>query len=131
MPSRSFASATTRRRSATPEETAETGSKWERVRPAMMRARVVLPEPGGPQRTIEGGSVGLDRLAQEAALADDVLLADELVEGCGPHAGGEGRLAGGPAFRRLGEHVGGAGTLGGWHYGHRLAQTGEIWMALE
>src|SRR3989304_2300856 len=56
MPSRSFASAPTRRRAATPEETAETGSKWERVRPAMMRARVVLPEPGGPQRTIEGGS---------------------------------------------------------------------------
>ncbi len=34
--------------------TTEIGSKWDLVRPAMMRARVVLPEPGGPQKTIEG-----------------------------------------------------------------------------
>src|SRR3989442_11750919 len=53
-PSRSRASATTRRRSATPEATADTGSKCELVIAAMMRARVVLPVPGGPQKISEG-----------------------------------------------------------------------------
>ena len=48
------ASATTRRRSATPEATAETSSKCDCVSAAMIRASVVLPEPGGPQRTIDG-----------------------------------------------------------------------------
>ena len=54
MARRSLAASATRRRSATPAVTAETGSKWERVRPAMRLARVVLPEPGGPQSSSEG-----------------------------------------------------------------------------
>jgi len=39
----------------------------------------------------EGGElVGLDGAAEEAARADDVVLAHEFVQGAGPHAGGEG-----------------------------------------
>ncbi len=52
---RSFcASATTRRKSATPALTAESAAKCAPVWCAMMRARVVLPVPGGPHSTIEG-----------------------------------------------------------------------------
>src|SRR5213592_919683 len=35
---------------ATPSVTAENGSKWRAVWFAMMRASVVFPDPGGPQR---------------------------------------------------------------------------------
>ena len=41
------------RRSATPEVTALSWTKWARVVWATIRASVVLPEPGGPQRMIE------------------------------------------------------------------------------
>ncbi len=47
------ASAITARISLTPESTAEKCTKWARVSPAMMRARVVLPHPGGPHRIME------------------------------------------------------------------------------
>ena len=40
-------------RSATPENTADNGSKARSVRSARRRAMVVLPEPGGPHRTTE------------------------------------------------------------------------------
>ncbi len=43
----------TLRRSATPENTAESGSKCIAVVSASRRAIVVLPQPGGPQRIIE------------------------------------------------------------------------------
>ena len=52
--SRSRPRSTMRRRSATPAPTALTASKAELVMVATMRARVVLPLPGGPQRTSEG-----------------------------------------------------------------------------
>ncbi len=48
------ASATTRRKSATPALTAESAAKCAPVCCAMMRANVVLPVPGGPHRIIEG-----------------------------------------------------------------------------
>ena len=54
MPSRSPASLTTLRSSATPEPTALTGLKWPRLTDAISRASVVLPVPGGPQSTMDG-----------------------------------------------------------------------------
>ncbi len=37
-----------------PEVTAENGTKCDEVALAMMRARVVLPAPGGPQKISDG-----------------------------------------------------------------------------
>jgi hypothetical protein len=51
-----------------------------------------------------------------------VLLADELVEGAGAHAGGEGGLAGGATGAGLGEHIGGFGTLAGRHIASIIAR---------
>ena len=48
------ASSTTLRRSATPAVTADMATNRERVRRAMTSARVVLPDPGGPHRTMLG-----------------------------------------------------------------------------
>ena len=52
-PSRSRASASTRRTSGMPTDTAESSSKWDRVVWATIRASVVLPVPGGPKKIIE------------------------------------------------------------------------------
>ena len=54
IPRRSRASRTMRRRSETPAATAEICSWWDRVIDVIIRANVVLPEPGGPQRIIDG-----------------------------------------------------------------------------
>jgi len=43
----------TARISLTPERTAEKVAKWDFVSPAIRRARVVFPEPGGPQKIME------------------------------------------------------------------------------
>src|SRR5262249_52406071 len=43
--------------------------------------------------------VGLDEAAQRLARADEVLLADDLVEGLGPEASSEGRLARQPVLQ--------------------------------
>ncbi len=82
----------TRRRSATPAETAETATKCAFDIEAMIRASVVLPVPGGPQRMHRRQLAGLDEAAQDAPFADEVLLADVLVEAARPHAGGERRV---------------------------------------
>ena len=58
---------------------------------AMMRASVVLPVPGGPQRMIDCRQVALDRFAQRLAGREQLLLADELVERARPHALGQRR----------------------------------------
>ena len=50
---RSRASATFSRMSLTPASTAETLMKAASVCAAIIRASVVLPVPGGPQKTIE------------------------------------------------------------------------------
>src|SRR5215472_16493291 len=50
---RDFAASKIFLRSATPEKTAERGSKCSEVCSARSRASVVLPQPGGPQRIIE------------------------------------------------------------------------------
>ena len=59
----------------------------------MTRARVVLPVPGGPQRITEREPVGLDQHPQRLARAEQVVLADDVVEGPGPQPGRERRLA--------------------------------------
>ncbi|MCK7511913.1 MAG: hypothetical protein MZV70_52965 [Desulfobacterales bacterium] len=55
-------------------------------------ARVVLPEPGGPQKMMETTLAGLDELGQELALAEDVVLAVDALEGPRPHPLGERRV---------------------------------------
>ena len=50
----SRASSMTRRRSATPADTAESPTNRAFARRAAIAARVVFPVPGGPQRIIDG-----------------------------------------------------------------------------
>ena len=83
------ARAITSRTSGRPALTAESSSKAASACSAVIRASVVLPVPGGPYRTIECGRPGLDRRAQRRALAEQVLLPDEVVERARPHARGE------------------------------------------
>ncbi len=77
------------RRSATPEETADTGTNAALVLDAMIRASVVFPVPGGPQRIIEGRLSASTRRRRILPSADQVLLADVLIERSRPHARGE------------------------------------------
>ena len=80
--------------------TALNATKRDSVASAMMRARVVLPEPGGPQKIIEEMLVLLDGAPQRLPGADDVLLAHELVQRARAHALGErGALHGSSADR--------------------------------
>ena len=59
----------------------------------MSRASVVLPVPGGPQRiTDESRSASISD-AQRPARAEQLLLADDLVERARPQPGRERRLA--------------------------------------
>ena len=60
----------------------------------MSRASVVLPVPGGPQRITEREPVGLDERPQRPPRPEQVVLADDLVEGAGPQPGGQRRLRG-------------------------------------
>ena len=64
----------------------------------MMRASVVLPVPGGPQRMIDCSRSR--SIASRSGLpgAEQVLLPDELVEGPRPHPLGERRCG----WRRAG-----------------------------
>ena len=59
----------------------------------MMRASVVLPVPGGPQRMIDCSRSR--SIASRSGLPgrEQLLLADELVERARPHPLGERRLA--------------------------------------
>ena len=59
---------------------------------ASRRARLVLPVPGGPHSRSDAEVAAIDRAAERPALADEVRLADELVEAARAHPGGE-RLA--------------------------------------
>ena len=108
--SRSWASAIVARTSATPDMTADSDAKWAPISSASSRARLVLPVPGrAPQQERREVAAG-DAAPERAALADEVLLADELVEVARAHPGGE-RLALG---RRLEEGLGsGAGRVAG------------------
>ena len=55
-----------------PETTAEKPMKRAWLFAAMIRASVVLPLPGGPQKTREGTLVGGERLREERAGADEI-----------------------------------------------------------
>ena len=83
------APSTTSRTSFTPALTAERGTKRLAVASATTEARVVLPVPGRAPQDRRGQPVGLDERPQRRARADQVALADDLVEGAGPQAGGQ------------------------------------------
>ena len=85
--------------SATPESTAESGSKRRRVVRAMIAASVVLPAPGGPQSTSEG--VSSRSIMPRSGLPGPTTSSwpDEVIEGrrahprrewCGPRSGSDG-----------------------------------------
>ena len=96
------ASAIASRSSLTPERTAESGTNRA---PAGRRAggpASSCPVPGRPQRISEGsGPPAVDEPAQQPALADQVRLADELVERPGPHPLGQRGVAGSAAGAEL------------------------------
>ncbi len=58
----------------------------DRVRLAMIRARVVLPHPGGPQKSIELSSSRSICVRSGFPGAEQVFLADELIERLRAHA---------------------------------------------
>ena len=71
----------------------------------MSRARVVLPVPGGPQRITDDSRSASMRARSGRPGAEQVLLADDVVEGAGPQPGGQRRLAGQPLRARPREQV--------------------------
>ena len=85
----------TRRRSATPAETAEmhdeVGVRHRGDDPRQGR----LAAAGRPPEDDRGQLAGLDQAPQDLARPDEVLLADVLVQRPRPHAGGEGRAGAG------------------------------------
>ena len=136
---RSRASATMRRRSPTPAVTAEIGSKCDFVWAAMMRASVVLPLPGGPQKIIDGTWSDSMRRRSSRSSPTRCSWPDELVEGARAHAGGQRRLALALGAGALLEHVGAlrlpsihlrlsiviVGETGGLTSGGTLASEGQ------
>ena len=82
---RSSARAITARTSARPALTAEASSKAPRQAIAMILARVVFPEPGGPWKMAEWGSPLSTARPQRRPLAEQVLLPDQLVQRARPH----------------------------------------------
>ena len=83
-------------------------TKWAPISPARRRARLVLPVPGGPHSSSEDEVAAGDAAAERSALADEVVLADELRRGPRAHARGE-RLAFG---RWLEEGLGACALVG-------------------
>jgi len=81
-----------------PESTALKEMKSDLVSRAMRRARVVLPQPGGPQSSME--PMWSDSICLRSGLPGprSFFLADEFVEGARAHALGE-RLKRGRSFR--------------------------------
>ena len=77
------------RRSATPEVTALTGRKGALVVVAMMRASVVLPEPGGPQRMIDESRSASIALRSSVPGPTTCSWPDQFVERARAHPGRE------------------------------------------
>jgi hypothetical protein len=74
-----------------PDKTAENGMKEARVRPAIKRASVVLPQPGGPQRMSErSSSASMARRSGEVG-PKSAAWTDDLVERTRTHPIREGR----------------------------------------
>ena len=69
-----------------PDVTALNGMNSERVCVAIIRASVVLPQPGGPQKSIE--PMSSRSICSRSGLpgAEEILLADELIERARAHA---------------------------------------------
>ena len=83
--SRSWASARISRSSFTPLATALSCWKWLRLSWASSRARVVLPRARRAVEDHRAQAVGRQQPAQQLALAEEMLLADELVQRGRPH----------------------------------------------
>ena len=92
--SRRRASAIASRTSLTPAVTADRATNALAVAPAISRARVVLPVPGGPQRITDDSRSASIRARRGRPGRQQVVLADDLVERLWPHPGGQRRLAG-------------------------------------
>ena len=102
-----MAPATVSLTSLTPAETADSPTNARLVAPAMRRANVVLPVPGGPQSTAElSRSASIER-PQGPAGGQEVFLAYHLVEGLRSHPGGQRALRGQAPFERGLEEVSG------------------------
>ena len=82
---RSRARSITARISALPALTADSSSKAPSAPAAAIRASVVFPEPGRPVEDRAVRMAALDRRPQRRALAEHVLLPDQLVEAPRPH----------------------------------------------
>ncbi len=95
---RSAARAMTARTSATLLAVALRGSKTARVRRAMTWASAGLARAGRAVEDERGEPVGLEHAPQQLALAEEVLLADELLQRARPHAGGQRRAGTGPGL---------------------------------
>ena len=89
---RAWASATTRRKSATPALTAESLSKCAPVERATISASVVFPGAGRTPENHRRDAIALDRATQRAAFTDDLALTDELFERARTHARCERRI---------------------------------------
>ena len=96
----SRALAMTARTSATPLMTAESVANGASTLLASSRASVVLPDARRSPQHHRGEVAALDHAPQRAALADEVLLAHELVERLRPHARRERRVRGRAATGR-------------------------------
>ena len=91
-----------RRRSATPENTADNGSKCRSVCSASRRAIVVLPQPGGPHRISRAELARRQHAAERALGPQQMLLAQDIAQRLGPQAFGERRR--GERGEELGRH---------------------------
>lgn len=60
---------------------------------------------GAPEKDGGEEAIGFDGAAEELAGSDDLLLADEFVEGARAHAGSEGRFAAQAIVHGVGEEV--------------------------
>ena len=89
LPGAARASASSSRTSLVPAATALSGLNRLLVWLAMTWARAVLPRAGRAVEDQRAEPVGEEHPAEQLAGAEEVLLADELVEGPRPHPGGQ------------------------------------------
>ena len=96
---RSRAAATISRSSPTLPSTALNGTKCDLVAAAMTCARVVLPLPGGPHRTIDRTRSDSMACVSSDPGREQALLAHHVGQGVGAHAVGERGASAAPAAR--------------------------------
>ena len=83
------ARSTASRMSLTPPSTADMAMNWASKASAIRRASVVLPTPGGPHRIIECSRPDSNATRKRLAGAEQMALADDLVERLRPQPLGE------------------------------------------